>query len=185
MPGQWEFLVPDPGYASSLARFDLQNFGRAAWPQAVWEEALRRKEDHYLIAVACGRTLRSLPRIIAAGGISAGPQSEVLTVAVAQSFRRRGIARMLLGSLLRWAYSAGGAHEVFLEVRRADAGAQALYREFGFRPVGLRKRYYPDDDALIMKLDLSALRKAVDVPQGSAFAAQKKRNTQINSHTNS
>ena len=48
-----------------------------------------------------------------------------------------------------------GAHEATLEVRLSNLPARRLYEKFGFRPVGLRPRYYSDDgeDALIMTTD--------------------------------
>jgi ribosomal-protein-alanine N-acetyltransferase len=32
----------------------------------------------------------------------------------------------------------------------SNEGAQRLYQRFGFAPVGLRKDYYRDEDALVM-----------------------------------
>jgi ribosomal-protein-alanine N-acetyltransferase len=43
-----------------------------------------------------------------------------------------------------------GARSLTLEVRVSNAAAQALYRRFGMAPVGVRKAYYVDEDALIM-----------------------------------
>ena len=45
-----------------------------------------------------------------------------------------------------------GAAVCTLEVRLGNAGARRLYQEFGFKPVGVRPRYYTDnaEDALIM-----------------------------------
>ena len=45
-----------------------------------------------------------------------------------------------------------GAREATLEVRLSNLPARRLYEKYGFRPVGLRPRYYSDDneDALIM-----------------------------------
>ena len=45
-----------------------------------------------------------------------------------------------------------GANWLTLEVRVTNAGAQALYRKYGFTAHGTRKRYYSDnnEDALIM-----------------------------------
>ena len=45
-----------------------------------------------------------------------------------------------------------GAREATLEVRLSNLPARRLYEKFGFRPVGLRPRYYTDDneDALVM-----------------------------------
>ena len=44
------------------------------------------------------------------------------------------------------------AREATLEVRLSNLPARRLYEKYGFRPVGLRPRYYIDDneDALIM-----------------------------------
>jgi hypothetical protein len=44
------------------------------------------------------------------------------------------------------------AREATLEVRLSNLGARRLYEKYGFRPVGIRPRYYSDnqEDALIM-----------------------------------
>jgi [ribosomal protein S18]-alanine N-acetyltransferase len=43
-----------------------------------------------------------------------------------------------------------------LEVRRSNVGALALYRELGYRQVGVRPNYYVDEgeDAIVMVMDL-------------------------------
>jgi ribosomal-protein-alanine N-acetyltransferase len=45
-----------------------------------------------------------------------------------------------------------GASVATLEVRLSNVPARRLYEKFGFRPVGIRPRYYSDngEDALIM-----------------------------------
>jgi ribosomal-protein-alanine N-acetyltransferase len=45
-----------------------------------------------------------------------------------------------------------GAHNLTLEVRMSNQGAQDLYRRFGFAAAGVRKNYYPEtnEDALVM-----------------------------------
>ena len=43
-----------------------------------------------------------------------------------------------------------GARHLTLEVRVSNHGAQRLYNRFGLAPVGVRKHYYRDEDALIM-----------------------------------
>ena len=66
------------------------------------------------------------------------------------------------------------ARVVTLEVRLSNRAARALYGSFGFRPVGIRPRYYSDngEDALIMTTEaldspgmldrVAALRAALD-----------------------
>jgi len=76
--------------------------------------------------------------------------AHITTIAVAPAHRRRKLATRLLVALLRGA-RARGAHAATLEVRLHNTAAQRLYAGFGFRPVGVRPRYYEGTvDALIM-----------------------------------
>jgi len=76
----------------------------------------------------------------------------VMNVATRQDRRRRGIARALMTEAIGYARGRAIKH-VLLEVRRSNAAAIALYRAFGFFAMGLRARYYPDDeDAVEMVL---------------------------------
>jgi ribosomal-protein-alanine N-acetyltransferase len=79
----------------------------------------------------------------------------VVTIAVSPSHRRRGLGRELLAALFA-SEEAIGAAIATLEVRAGNEAAQALYRRFGFRPVAMRPRYYPDnhEDAVVMLCDL-------------------------------
>jgi [ribosomal protein S18]-alanine N-acetyltransferase len=75
---------------------------------------------------------------------------EILNVATAPAFRRRGVAANLLRHLLQQTRQEG-MERAFLEVRAGNEPAQTLYRAFGFRPCGLRRHYYADgEDALLM-----------------------------------
>jgi ribosomal-protein-alanine N-acetyltransferase len=81
----------------------------------------------------------------------------LLNVATRVDRRRRGIGRALLGTLVAYAREAKARH-VLLEVRRTNAPAMALYRAFGFFAMGVRARYYPDDeDAVEMVLAFDAV----------------------------
>jgi ribosomal-protein-alanine N-acetyltransferase len=97
----------------------------------------------------------------------------VTTFAVDPRWRRRGIGERLLLGLLDIAV-ARRAREATLEVRLSNMPARRLYEKYGFRPVGIRPRYYSDngEDALIMTTDpldspgmrdrVAALRAALD-----------------------
>ena len=76
-------------------------------------------------------------------------EAHITTLAVHPAYRRGGIGRMLLAALLELA-DARGAQQVFLEVRDSNAAARRLYTEFGFEIKGIRKKYYHDEDALVM-----------------------------------
>ena len=44
-----------------------------------------------------------------------------------------------------------GAAVCFLEVRSRNVSAIALYEKCGYERISVRKKYYPDDDAVIMR----------------------------------
>jgi ribosomal-protein-alanine N-acetyltransferase len=75
----------------------------------------------------------------------------VMNVAVADTFRRRGIASALLGRLFEVTES-DSRRGYTLEVRVSNVGAIQLYERLGFEPRGIRRGYYTDnrEDALIM-----------------------------------
>jgi ribosomal-protein-alanine N-acetyltransferase len=78
----------------------------------------------------------------------------VLNVATRADRRRRGIGRALMDRVVTYAREHRVRH-VLLEVRRSNAPAIALYRAVGFFAMGVRARYYPDDeDAVEMVLML-------------------------------
>ena len=82
-------------------------------------------------------------------------QAELESIAVPEAWRRAGVGSALLVSVRVWAQKHGAA-SLELEVRAANERAQAFYAAHGFRAEGRRARYYkdPEDDALLMRLDL-------------------------------
>ncbi len=80
---------------------------------------------------------------------------EIVNVATDPAFRRRHVATRLLEWLLRDA-KAGGAAQLWLEVRESNLPARRCYEGLGFVQVGRRKRYYenPEEDALLMAREI-------------------------------
>jgi ribosomal-protein-alanine N-acetyltransferase len=80
----------------------------------------------------------------------------LLNLAVHPSMRRRGLGRALLDHMIAFA-NRHRCRYVTLEVRRSNQTAIELYRRVGFAPVGIRPRYYTDDqeDAVVMVLELT------------------------------
>jgi ribosomal-protein-alanine N-acetyltransferase len=89
----------------------------------------------------------------------AADEAEILSIAVAQSHRGRGLSGKLL--LTHLGHLAGrGVRRVFLEVEENNQPARRLYQRAGFTVVGRRERYYRQDageplNALLMRRDLS------------------------------
>ncbi|MFO7983616.1 MAG: ribosomal protein S18-alanine N-acetyltransferase [Desulfuromonadales bacterium] len=75
---------------------------------------------------------------------------QIMNVATAPAFRRRGVGLALLRQAMERARKRGLERTV-LEVRTGNAGAIALYESLGFRRDAVRRRYYVDgEDALLM-----------------------------------
>ncbi len=80
--------------------------------------------------------------------------TEILNVAVTKEYRRRGIAKLLLGKIIE-EMKLLKKENVFLEVRRSNLSAQSLYFKMGFVQLGIRAKYYQNtEDALILGLKL-------------------------------
>ena len=81
----------------------------------------------------------------------AADQAHIVSVGVADGYRRRGIGELLLIAAVEHA-TANGTETITLEVRKSNAAAQALYEKYGFIEQGIRKAYYSDnrEDAVIM-----------------------------------
>jgi ribosomal-protein-alanine N-acetyltransferase len=81
-------------------------------------------------------------------------EAHIATIAVHPDFRRQGIGEQILLAALR-AVREEGARRAFLEVRAGNAAAQAMYRKYGFEVVGVRPKYYRDnnEDAFLMNLE--------------------------------
>jgi ribosomal-protein-alanine N-acetyltransferase len=88
----------------------------------------------------------------------AADEAEILSIAIAESHRGRGLARPFLMNHL--GHLAGrGVHNVFLEVEENNLPARRLYEGAGFSIAGRRERYYREANgkelnALVMRRDL-------------------------------
>lgn len=83
---------------------------------------------------------------------SAG-EGEVYRVAVLPQFRRRGVAELMLRSVIKIA-TESSIDRLFIEVRVGNMPARACYEKLGWKQIAMRKKYYhdPDEDAVIMEL---------------------------------
>ena len=117
----------DPWSEKSIAS-ELQN------PLSLW---LVAEEDERVLGYVGSQTVLD--------------ESDMMNVAVAPAFRRRGIARALIEALIS-ALAQRGSRCLKLEVRVSNENARSLYESMGFQKLGLRKNYYhnPMEDGLIL-----------------------------------
>ncbi len=148
MTGQDAIIVPaTPVHAIMLAVIHASAFPQdEAWGPDAIALSLELPGAFGLLAEGAGMILARV----------AGGEAEVLTLAVAEPSRRRGVGAALLGAAMAEA-AARGAAAVFLEVSTRNEGARLLYARSGFTEVGRRARYYADGaDALVLRAPLNS-----------------------------
>jgi ribosomal-protein-alanine N-acetyltransferase len=146
------------------------------WPQTAYRRELQNKVARYFVitelredeppeSVQNAGLWRALRRIVGSEDSASSSEhilgfiglwllageAHIVTVAVRESYRRLGIGERLLIAAIETALEFD--QEVLtLEVRKSNEGAQLLYEKYGFSRVGLRKRYYTDnnEDAVLM-----------------------------------
>ncbi|HPF87545.1 MAG TPA: ribosomal protein S18-alanine N-acetyltransferase [Candidatus Limiplasma sp.] len=119
------------------------------WPEESFHhEMLENPAARYLVAVDDEGTV-----IAYAGAWIIFEESHITNIAVDQAYRGQGIGETLTRALIQYAANLGVDY-MTLEVRRSNLVAQGMYEKLGFIKLGVRKRYYTDnqEDALLMVL---------------------------------
>ena len=86
-------------------------------------------------------------------------EAHIVTIAVRESHRGRGIGELLLIAAIALA-TLNDREVVTLEVRASNQAAQALYEKYGFRKVGVRPRYYSDNHEDAVRMTTEPIRSA-------------------------
>ncbi|MGB3681426.1 MAG: ribosomal protein S18-alanine N-acetyltransferase [Rubrobacteraceae bacterium] len=127
------------------------------WSAVVWWEELQSPLSQYFVAEEAGGISGQI------GVKRIADELHIMTIAVRPEHRRKGYAKKLVETALS---EHPDANLVYLEVRPGNAPARALYESLGFFETGVRPRYYGDEDALLMTLDLRNL----ETPSGAGPA---------------
>ncbi len=137
---------------AALVELEAELFGLDAWSAATWWGELAQQSigRQYFAA-------RDTQGLISGfiGLQAAGPEAEIMTLAVVQAARGQGLGRALLRAAIARA-SAAGSTALLLEVRADNYPARQLYTAFGFERIAVRRGYYRDTrgevDAYILRL---------------------------------
>ena len=137
-------LMPaSSGHIPAIAALEAVCFPADPWP----EEILARSRERITVALEDGEVAGYLvfSAILDEGSVD--------NIAVAPTFRRRGIANALINDAKARA-RRDGLSVIYLEVRASNEAAIALYEKHGFREAGRRRGYYekPREDAILMTL---------------------------------
>lgn len=118
------------------------------WSRDAFVSEMKNVAARYLVAERNGTVIGY------AGAWIILDESHITNIAVLQAERGKGIGRALTAGLMQYLSNLGAAYAT-LEVRKSNEVAQNLYKSLGFIKLGVRKRYYEDndEDALIMVCD--------------------------------
>ncbi len=147
----------EPGYLienmtlediQSVAAIEQASFADP-WPAQYFRtELLSNKLALYLV-------VRHNARVIAyIGAWLIFEEAHITTLAVEEQYRSRGIASRLLNELISQIILKG-VSSVTLEVRPSNTIARRFYEKQGFLACGYRRKYYRNEDAIIMSKHLS------------------------------
>ncbi|OGQ95957.1 MAG: ribosomal-protein-alanine N-acetyltransferase [Deltaproteobacteria bacterium RIFOXYD12_FULL_57_12] len=147
-----DFLVEAMQIEDLAEVLDVEGGGGAAWTRQQFVEELQAVHGFQFVA----RAARSQRVMAFACGRLCGSEAEILKLAVALPWRRRGMGSGLLLHVLAHCRQEGVA-DCFLEVRASNVAARVLYEKYGFTEAGLRRSYYvsPREDAVLMRMRLT------------------------------
>ncbi len=127
-----------------VLRIENQVYPRP-WTASLFAGEIAQRDTRTYVVARVGSTVVGY-----AGQLYNFSDAHITNVAVDPRWHRRGIATRLLLTLTRQAL-ARRCHNLTLEVRVSNHGAQQLYRRFGFAPAGVRRKYYENvEDAIVM-----------------------------------
>ena len=134
-----------PQHIDDMERIEVECFS-VPWSREALLDELDNPSAHYVV---CTDPQGNVVGYIGSRIIL--DSADITNVAVRPVYRRRGIARQLVGRMLEQ-MAEKGVTGVLLEVRESNLPAQNCYAQAGFTVVGRRKNYYelPKEDALLM-----------------------------------
>ena len=142
-------IVPMTSEHFSIIKDTLLEDYDSFWSTSVLESELSNPNSYYFVAIDDGI-------ILGFGGIwKAVDDCHITDIVVKKDCRQNGIGSKLLEKLIQEA-KLKKVNSLTLEVNSNNSPAQKLYEKYGFKTLGVRKKYYNNtDDAIIMTLYLN------------------------------
>lgn len=135
-------------HLGALAEIERLSFSKP-WSIESLRAELTNETAHFFAAESQGAAIGYIGLHTVCG------EGYIANIAVHPGYRRKGIARALLGHVINYARQ-NSLSFLTLEVRPGNGPAAALYRSEGFLEAGRRRGFYsnPREDALIFTLKM-------------------------------
>jgi ribosomal-protein-alanine N-acetyltransferase len=133
---------------AAVMELEQRTANAAHWGEAQYKQIFQAEPRRVMLLVEDANLLRGF---VVASAVAA--EWEIENVAVDEAFRRQGLGRVLMESLIAKA-RAEQAESIFLEVRESNGSARSLYEKAGFMQSGRRTAYFrnPTEDAVLYRL---------------------------------
>lgn len=138
-----EMTLSDLEKIEDILTTDFDDF----WNKKVLEEELSSSSSKYIVA-------KSDNEIVGFAGLKIVlDEADIMNIVTRKNYRRQGIGSLLLKNLIMLCENSG-TKSIALEVNENNSNAIGLYLKFGFQHIGVRKNYYKNENAIIMKKNL-------------------------------
>lgn len=130
---------------NNILTYEFDDF----WNYSVFKSELENENSKYVVA-------KLNNEIIGFGGIWFSVDDiHITNIVVKKIYRNQKIGSLILNTLIDMCKNQVQKY-ITLEVNSSNIPAQKLYQKFGFKIVGIRKKYYNNtEDAIIMTKDLN------------------------------
>lgn len=117
------------------------------WSFSTLKEELESKNSSYIIG-------KINDEIIGFAGLKIiFDQADIMNIVIKKAYRNQGIGTLLLENLILLAKDLN-ISTLFLEVNEQNKPAIHLYEKLGFEKLGVRKKYYNNNNGIIMTKNL-------------------------------
>ena len=140
-----QMSISDLDSISNILSTDFDDF----WTYSILKSELENPNSTYIVA-------KQNNQVVGFGGIWRSIDDiHITNIVVKKNLRNNGIGSMLLNKLIELSKKRN-INSITLEVNTKNIPAIKLYEKYGFKNVGIRKKYYNNtDDAIIMTMEVN------------------------------
>jgi len=138
------FLVKRISILESKTCHELDLMTIKLWNLEMWDKELRKK---YVYAFGCFKNSEMV-------GVCVFQKifcnAELTYLSIQPTFKRKGLGKKLLKEIFKQCKSSA-IEKIILEVSETNIPAINFYHSFGFKTVGIRKKYYKDGSNALLQ----------------------------------